>query len=180
MPIHSIGNDEFEVRPYVDAAIAKLGYVKPEAAEWLAEQIAIHAYRNNGRSIREAEKLSPTERESLGLPRYGDHVSHAVLGCLTEKGLQDPVARFDATCWHAVGAMRQEAQRRRFFKTRRALPYAMFLGPASLGMCDASLAQVGKLLTEPPDLPLPGCTFEVCTCIWRTVSRVEARKKGWI
>ncbi|RTL99757.1 hypothetical protein EJV44_04560 [Ancylobacter aquaticus] len=182
MTIYRLGDQQVDLLPYVREAIATLGFVQEGAAEWLAGQIAVHADRTNGRSIRDAgTRLTQAERAERGLPPWNGHLSHEVWGALTDAGREAPVERFDDTCWRALRGARQRLQAERAGRILR--PRGMFAGilmsaAPRVGLCDVGLAHVGEFTPTPPELPFHGCDRHVCGCMWRAITKTEAEKKG--
>lgn len=177
MAILEIGNDRIDMVPHVREAVRALGFVRPEAAEWLAEELVSAANKNGGRTVREGgTRFGKDERIALGLPAWGDYFSREAWEALTEKGRTDPVESFDDTCWRAIRGARQQAERLRAERVLR--PGGWFVGvkigpPPGIGLCEAGMAMVGRVLSEPPELPFPGCTRNVCSCSWRLISKDE-------
>lgn len=178
MAILEIGNDRIDLFLHVREAVRALGFVRPEAAEWLAGELVSAANKNGGRTIREGgTRFDKAERTAIGLPAWGDHFSREAWVALTEKGRADPVANFDDTCTRAIRGAYEEAQRLRAYRVLRpGGPFAgAKIGPSpAIGLCAAGMAMVGRLLSEPPELPFPGCTRNVCSCSWRLVTKDEA------
>lgn len=180
--IYRLGDQQVDLLPYVREAIAALGFVREGAAEWLAEQIAVHADRTNGRAIREAgTRLSKAERTERGLPAWNGHLSHEVWEALTDRGRVAPVEHFDDTCGRALRGARLRLQAERAARTLR--PRGMFAGvlmspPPGAGLCEAGMAHVGEFMSMPPELPFAGCDRNVCRCSWRVITKTEADKLG--
>ncbi|MCE1237063.1 MAG: hypothetical protein LWW93_11990 [Hyphomicrobiales bacterium] len=173
-----------DLLPFTTEACAALGYVKVDAAEWLAGEITAAMNRNNGRSIREGGKrLTKEERQALGIPVGGGHLNYVVWQSLTEKGRRDPIASFDVTCSRALANARRAASLMRLRKvldtsTGRAVFAGVRVSALSIG-CQASKAIAGVLFDTPPALPLSECDRETCSCDLIAVSRYEvAKRKG--
>ena len=177
MPILQIGNDRIDLLPHVLEAVRALGFIRPEAVEWLAGELVSAANKNGGRTIREGgTRFDKGERTAIGSPAWGDYFSREAWGALTEKGRTDPVVNFDDTCARAIRSAREEAQRLRAYRVLRpGGPFAgAKIGPApAIGLCAAGMAMVGRVLSEPPELPFPGCTYNVCRCSWRLISKED-------
>lgn len=185
MPILRQFMVDVDVTPFVEEAIAALGFVRTKFSAWLAEKVAEHASQNHGRSIREEQpRLSVEDRLACGLPKYGDgHISVAVWNALTDKGRVDPVRSFDDTVARALMNATRAADRVATARTMKTgLFVAVQIGPAAdVDICGAGNALRGAILSKPPELPLPGCDRRVCYCNWRSLTPEQvtaAQAKG--
>lgn len=171
-----------DLLPFTREACSALGYVRTEAAEWLSNEIRAAMNRNNGRTIREGGKrLTHEERQSLGILPGGGHLSHEVWQSLTERGRRNPIESFDITCTRALSNARRLAALKRLRSVLRSPSGQLaFVGvrisALSIG-CDAAKALAGALHDEPPELPLPNCDREACSCSLLAVSRYEAASR---
>jgi hypothetical protein len=170
-----IAGDRVDLGPHVDEAIRALGFIRADAFDWLTREIALAANKNGGRTIRESgRRLDNAERAALGITGRDGHLSREVWDALTDKGRQNPVAAFDDTCARTLRGARNEAQRsrdRRVLGSGRVFDAVKMGQPPGTGLCAAGMDMVGKILDEPPILPLPGCDRTVCGCSWRLVKR---------
>lgn len=70
-------------------------------------------------------------------------------------------------------------QRARSLSSRDVLPWSMVSIHPSWPACQEAQELAGRLLAEPPILPLPTCRFD-CYCSYRDIGRAEARRLGLI
>lgn len=103
------GDERVDLLPHVEQAIAELGWVRPEAALWLAHGIATYSDRDPGRAIRK------------------DRPANAVEMALTTEGQRDAAVRFDGTANYALKLAMAEARWAQIQRIKGARPYARYI-----------------------------------------------------
>lgn len=180
MSVYRRSNVVVDLTPFVEEAIATLGFVRTERLDWLAAEIGAKHGENNGRAIREGgTRLSKEQRAAYGLTRWDGHLSCEVWDALTETGRIDPVRNFDDTCSRAV--------RNAYLQVRRTVDQEHLrdswlfgaiefrVGP-QLG-CDAAMQLHRRVLTEIPELPFAGCDRRICACDWYLLTQRELERR---
>ena len=177
-----IGGKTYELYPFVEESIARFGYVRAEAAEWLTANLAVAFNRNLGRTIRESgTRITPDERVAMGLQArpVDGHLSYEVWENLTESGRTNPVHCFDSTCARATKRLRTTAQAERHNKISEFFAGVKFRAFDSIySPCACAIRLDGLIISVPPILPLATCNQEKCGCSWLAVTHREIGRQN--
>lgn len=176
-----------EVTPYVEEAVARLGFFHADAVPYLATGIA--KFINHGKisyEMRRAdEELTDEEKTTNGLSKH-TRMARKYWDALTEEGRVEPINAPDVVLSRAISNLYREGKRRQtdesYAKSRTAFPAfwnEILLTTVKGKCCGAAELIAGKPIAtmDRPTLPLPECDRDVCQCRYDVSGAYKLRRK---
>lgn len=162
--------------PHASAAVAALGTIKPDYADWLAE-FMVEA-QADGVEIatlklqRRKPQLNRTEKRRIGL-RTETPFSRLAFDMLTEKGRAAPLQALRAAALHTSARQAASAAEQR--QREIGVTHYVWIASDDAGACPACALNNGRVFAwnEPPPGGHPGmrscCAEQHCQCVAQAV-----------